>query len=66
MTIGDVTVSITIADENRIDEESLVATSAEILMAQISFVDEATQTENIFEEDELETKIQELNLKIEN
>ena len=50
-----------IADENRIKEESLVATSAEILMYQL--VNEATQTE-IFEDDERERKIQELNLKI--
>ena len=48
-----------IAEENRIEEESLVAT-AEIAMDQLSFVDEATQTENVFEEDERERKIQEL------
>jgi len=49
------------AEENRIEEESLVSTSAEIAMDQLSFVDEATQTENVFEEDERERKIQELN-----
>lgn len=58
-------MTATIAEENRIEEESLVATSAEIAMDQLSFVDKATQTENIFEEDERERKIQELNLKIE-
>ena len=64
-SVMEPTMTATIADENRIEEESLVATSAEILMDQLSFVDEATQTENIFEEDERERKIQELNLKIE-
>ena len=51
-------ITATIAEENRIEEESLVATSAEIAMDQLSFVDEATQTENVFEEDERERKIQ--------
>ena len=58
-------MTATIAEENRIEEGSLFATSAEIAMDQLSFVDEATQTENIFEEDERERKIQEVNLKIE-
>ena len=47
-------MTATIAEENRIEQESLVATSAKIAMDQLSFVDEATQTENIFEEDECE------------
>ena len=58
-------MTATIADEDPIEEESLVATSAEILTDKLSFVDEATQKEHIFEEDERERKIQELNLKIE-
>ena len=53
-----------IAEENRIEEESLVPTSAEIAMDQLSFMDKANQTENIFE-DKCERKIQDLNLKIE-